>query len=251
MSSVFKLITVRETPIVITAPVYELPKQPEPEKDENTEAAEAAAQLLESVGTETLVEAHQKATEIVETAKKEAEAIVAAATEQGDQLKLDAYDQGYREGFKQGMDQARQAVDEATARAEQIVAEAEVYAAETLKASERQMVDIALAIARKILNHEIAENFNTILPIVTAALGKVRDQDHVNVRVSPEDFPLVDEAKPELQSLLTQDGTLDVTNDPGLKNGDCVVETSFGVIDARIDSQFETVKSSLKEAANE
>jgi flagellar assembly protein FliH len=253
LSNIFKLISVRNIPIVIKAPVYDVPKvsEPDPVEPDHSEAATAAAMLLDTVGTGTLVEAHQKAADITETAKQEAEAMIAAATEQANQLKLDAYDQGYREGHRDGLEQARQAIVDATNRAEQVTAAAAVEAAETLLASERQMVDIALAVARKILNREIALNVDTVLPIVAATLEKVRDQDLVTVRVSPEDLDQVTGAKQQFQSQLTQDATLSVIDDAGLKSGDCVIETAFGVIDARIDSQFEAIKSSLKEAANE
>ena len=253
MSNIFKLISVRNTPIIIKAPVYLVPKEPDPEPEEpdNTESAAAAALLMDTIGTETLVEAHQKAADIVGSSRQEAEEIIVTATKQADQLKLDAYDQGYREGYQSGLDQARQTIDEATSRAEKLATESAIQATETLLASERQMVDIALAVARKILNREIALNFDTVLPIVAAALEKVRDQDAITVRVCPENFDCVSEAKPQLQSQLTQEANLTVISDSGLKNGDCVVETAFGVIDARVDTQFEAVKSSLKEAANE
>lgn len=251
MSNIFKLISVRNTPIIIKAPVYALPVELSAEEPADSEAAVAAAQLLDSVGTETVVNAHKEATAIIEAAKKEAAALIAAATEQGDQLKLDAYDQGYREGHQAGMDQARQAIEEATATAGRIKAEADVEADARLLASERQMVDIGLAVARKILNYEIAENYALILPVITAALDKVRDQDQITVRVSPQNLDLVNEAMPELQSRLSQESSLTVTGDNGLKNGDCVVETAFGVIDARLDTQLDAIKTSLKEASDE
>lgn len=252
MSNIYKLISVKNTPIIIKAPVYAPPpEEPEPDEPDDAEAATAAALLLDTVGTETLVEAHQKAAATIAAAEQEAEGVIAAATEQGDHLKLDAYDQGYREGYQAGLDQARQAIDEATARASQITADAAVQAKETLLASQQQLVEIALAVARKILSREIATNPDAVLPIVKAALERVRDQDQVTVRVSPEDFGLVDDAAPELQSLLTQDCALSVVSDAGLTGGDCVVETAFGVIDARVDTQLEAIKTSLKEAANE
>lgn len=248
MSRIFKSVSLRETPHVIT---YSPPRLPDPEPDAEAE------QLSEEEGAEEeiLTAAGGEAISIISAAREKAAAVVAAAGEDAAKLRREAYDEGYEKGFAEGqvrgeaagLEQARGAIAGAAEQASQIMALARRQADEAFAGAERQVVELALAVASKVLAREVAENPTVILPIVKAALEKVQDQEQITIRVNPECYELVLAARSELQAGLARAASVAVLADAALKGGDCIVETPYGTVDARIDTQLELVKAALKE----
>ncbi|MDT8901290.1 FliH/SctL family protein [Anaeroselena agilis] len=252
MSRIFKSVSLRDTPHVVT---YSPPRLPEPEVDEEPlpEAEETAAE------EDVVSAASGEAVTIIAAARETAAAVVAAANEDAAKLRREAYDEGYEKGFAEGrvngeaagLEQAREqtrgTVAEAAERATELLALARQQADEALAGAERQVVELALAVASKVLAREVAENPTVILPIVRAALERVQDQEQITIRVNPECYELVLSARPELQAAMARAASVAVVADGALRDGDCIVETPFGTVDARVDTQLEMVKAALKD----
>jgi flagellar assembly protein FliH len=191
---------------------------------------------------------------ILEAARLEADAVLAEAREQAKCMEQQAFDEGHEQGVQQGMaagrqealDQMRLQMTQAAQEARRIIDLANEEYKATILEAERQIVDIAMAVARKMLVREMEENPMVILPIVKEALDKVKDQEQIVVRVSPDDFELVLHAKIDLQMMIGREHSLTITADHTLEHGSCVIDTSYGTVDARIDTQFEMLKKALQ-----
>jgi len=253
LSKILRGVPLKDTPHVVAPVLPVFPKPDEPEQPPVEEGEEAGFVVEEPAqkGGEEISEAMG----LVAAAREKAAAMVAAANEEAENIRREAYDEGYRRGYDEGMargeaagmEKARGAIDDATAQAGRILALAQEQAAEAFAAAERQVVELALAVAGKVLAREVAENPMVILPIVKEALPTVEAQEQITIRVHPDCYELVLATRPELQAALSRANTLTVTADSALREGDCIIETPFGTVDARIDSQLEMVKAALKE----
>ena len=202
--------------------------------------------------------AHSEVAALIEKAGITAEQCLIEANQQVASLKQQAYDeghpQGHEQGYEQGIAEGKQAglaamqkiIDDAIVKTEQILAAGEQAAKQMMVAAEEQIVDIALAVARKILAYEIAENPMVVVPLVKAALQKVSDQEEVVIRVSVEDFDTVLLAKTELQTMVGRENALKIIVDRTIESGSCMIDTSYGTVDARIDTQFEAIRKALQ-----
>ncbi len=260
MSRIFKSVSVGRDPKVLEQPVLPEPPAPDPEPEADAEAEDSAADELiampvPSLSESILREAEAEAARVVEEGRQAAKTMLTQAEAKVEELRRAAYDEAYAQGHAaglaqghtEGLAQAQGTVDEAIERSRRLIAMAEEQGREALASAERELVELALAVAGKILAKEIAENPTVVLPIVRAAIDKVRDQEQITVRVHPDDYDLVLAARLELSSLMARDNALSVVADGALKNGDCVVDTPFGTVDARIDTQLELLKSALRE----
>lgn len=240
----------------------DLPQPPSAEAEADTDdsaeevpAEEMVALKVPSIGESILREADAEAAKIVEEARRTAKAMIAEAEARSEEVRRAAYDEAFAKGQAEGqvkgeeagLAKAQGAVDEAIARSQRVIAMAQEQARHEFDEAERSIIDIALAVASKILAREIAENPTTVLPIVRSAIDKVRDQEQITVRVHPDDYDFVLAARLELSAMLARDNALSVVADGALKNGDCMVETPYGTVDARIDTQLELVKAALRE----
>jgi len=223
--------------------------------------------IVESVEIDTSIvddlmsAANSEVATIVEKAKMTAERCLNEANQQVATIKQQAYDEGHQKGYQEGhqegiikgqqagLAEKRQVIDQAIAKTQQMLVTGEQAAKQMIVDAERQIIEIALAVARKILAYEITENPMVVLPLVKAALQKVSDQEEVMIRVSIDDFDSVFLAKKELQMMVGREQALGIIVDHTIESGSCVIDTSYGMVDAKIDTQFETIKKALQGVA--
>lgn len=184
-----------------------------------------------------LADAAQEVQHLRETAEQEAREAGFAA--------------GYEEGRQKGLEEARagmqKAVDEANAKAARIIALAERDTRDCVQKAESQIVEIAMAVADKVIPQHFIDAPQVVLPLVRAALEKVKDQSEIVVRVSADDYEFVLMAKDEFQMLLEGEETLSIAADRTIGPGGCVVESANGNVDARLETRMDILKKAVQE----
>ena len=152
------------------------------------------------------------------------------------------------EGLAEGLAEARALVApalEAVAEAErQIRAREEDF----LRAAERSAVELALAIAEKIVGGTVSARPETVLDVVGGALLRTAARHRLVIEVNPEDLELVSESADGLAARLGGVQRLDVVAERRIERGGCIVRTEEGEIDARIGSQLERLAELMTEA---
>lgn len=250
MSSVLKRTVVKPHPFIIVKPsACEIPAgaaslallAPAEEQPHERDAALRAAQ--------------EEAARVVTQAREQARELLAAARREQDEIRQQAHKEGYeagraaglQDGLAQAAAQCQEQLAQAASRAAAMVAAAEQERQELLRLAQRQIIQLALAIASKVLQRELAENPQAVLPIAQAALAPVVDQAVVTVRVHPEDLAALEEGRAELAKAMKHPDSLRLATDATLNRGDCVVVTAAGSVDARVDTQFNAIRQVLEE----
>lgn len=218
-----------------------------------------------------LVEAQKLAEKIVSQARVDAGVVLQKASQEAEnikeQAKKDGYaqgheqgerhgqEEGYRAGYQQGLEEGTAAVrqemaekiGQAVKQSEKTLLQAEKERAQIIVGADRQIIELALAVAGKVLAREMEENPLIILPIVKEALEKVRDQAQLVVRVNPAHYSLLLEAKNDLQRMVGGQQTITILSDQSLGEADCMVETGNGAVDARMETQLGALRQRLEE----
>ena len=172
----------------------------------------------------------------------------ASAAERAAALQAEAQHLGHQEGLERGMAEARLRVAqslEAVAAAERAMADMyDRYVAE----AEAAAVDLAFQIAEKVIAATVASDREAVLGVVSGALLRTTDRDHLVLEVNPGDFELVRDSAAELAARLGGISRMEVVSERRVEAGGCVVRTDAGEIDARVSSQLERVRQLLAEA---
>lgn len=199
---------------------------------------------------------------LIDEATTKAEIIIAKATEESQKLQEAASTAGHQEGYNAGFaigveageEQARQAMaaerSHAAQQAMQLLKAAQQDGQEMILAAQQQIVELSVAVARKILLREIDENPFVVLPIVQGALEKVRDQQVVTVRVHSRDCDLIMQSRHDLQVLIGREQPILVQSDDSVPQGSCLIDSTSGTVDARIDTQLESIRKVLQEVVS-
>jgi flagellar assembly protein FliH len=168
--------------------------------------------------------------------------ILARAASEGERILDRARAQGYAEGHEKGL---KDGLAETTAAA-QTLGEAlrEVHELRRREAEEmeRDAVELALALAGKILVGALQVEPERILEIVRGALRRVSERRRITVLVDPADIDLVSGALAELQVQAGGIELCDVQADRRVGRGGAIVRTAEGEIDATVETQLERAR---------
>lgn len=116
------------------------------------------------------------------------------------------------------------------------------------KEAEEPLAKLAVLVATKLIGHELQTNPEIPLQMVKNALSEVVNAQSVRVRMHPNDLPLVQCQSDELMHSLANLREIEFVRDPKILGG-CVVETSGGSLDARIETMVEEALEALRGGA--
>ena len=155
-----------------------------------------------------------------------------------------AHDEGLAEGLAEAGDRIGSALA-ALAEAEAAIRAREE---EFLRAAERSAVELAIAIAEKIVGGTVAARPETVLDVVGGALLRTASRHRLVIEVNPEDLELASASAEGLAARLGGVQRLDVVAERRIERGGCIVRTEEGEIDARIGAQLDRIAELLAEA---
>ena len=170
---------------------------------------------------------------VLDTARAEADAIRAAA---------------HAEGLAAGRAEAVAAVTPAVAALEQATADLRARADEVAERLEAEAVDLAFAVAEKVLAASVAASPSAVLEAIRGALRGVVERERVTLLVNPADLDLVRGAADELRASLGGIEHCDVQAERRVGPGGAIVRFAEGQVDARIEAKLERAREVVEAA---
>jgi len=166
-----------------------------------------------------------------------------------------AYQKGLAEGKGQGLIEGEQKGFElATRKSEPLITSIRQaliklndIRVETYQQIETEVVELALAIARKVICREVSTDKETVVCVAREALAKVDDPGNIKIKMNPADLQFINETKYQLSGLIADVNNVTLEAEENIQSGGCVIETDLGEIDARIEKQIQAVEESFRE----
>ena len=157
-----------------------------------------------------------------------------------------AYNRGFTKGEKAGLAAAATRLDETLSILNRVVDEIHKLKESIRANAEKEVVELALAVARKIVGYEVRINRDTVVEITKAALENVEDRETVTVKVNPSDYRYLHERTSQMMHLIENTDRLTFVEDPTVEEGGCLIETDCGDVDARIENQFKIIEAAFR-----
>src|SRR5208283_2309508 len=107
---------------------------------------------------------------------------------------------------------------------------------------EGEVVDLALAIARKILHREAQLDPNALAGIVRVTLEKLDTGTKVNLRVHPQEAA---DWRHYFACQMEDVPAPEVHEDPAVASGECRIETSLGSTEVGLETQLKEIETGL------
>ncbi|KML10491.1 flagellar assembly protein FliH [Bacillus safensis] len=200
-----------------------------------------------------LSDAEDQASRILEQANSELEKTMAEINqrrtdfeEERMQLIEEAKQAGYQEGFQKGEADANMQYQAILDQANDIVSLARQDYEEKIESSAEQIVELAFELAKRVW-YAAEDTKDQFLSLVKQVITEVKEYDDISIYVDPEHYDHVMEYKDELIRILQKDTHLAIYSDEKAPKGTCYVETSFGKVEASVDTQMNQLKEKLLE----
>lgn len=217
--------------------------------------ARERAEALETRAADLMAEAERQVSCMLAEARQEVldsqRAAENNALARAEELRATAYEQGYQDGVAQGLEEGRRQAMLTITAASKIMIDAQQMVKQSMMQVESQIVELAVAVARRIIAQELITSPETAVAMAHQMLAKLHDIPHAVLRVASEILPLYRErleaAKTELREIVT----LEIMGDPLLSSGDFLIDTPSGTVDGRLDAQLDVLRKVLLKLSRE
>jgi flagellar assembly protein FliH len=155
-------------------------------------------------------------------------------------LEREAFAKGYEQGERSGAAVAAQRGEAMLQRLTQTLDELTTLRAEMIRTTERQLVQLALAVARRIVHREVSLDADLLIAMARVALDRLGDSASVTVRLHPEEYEATGAGRPGMLGTHVK-----VVADASVGRGGCRVESDFGTLDPGVDAQIQELARAL------
>lgn len=219
---------------------------------------------------------------IFEEAQRKAEALVLDAQEKADKIIKDAKDsinvqrtesrkkmqeerevleqelsaiaekskaEGFQEGYQNGFAVGQEEVDRLIGKIHVVLGGIAEKRQQILKETESQVIDLVLTVATRVVKTISETQKEIVVQNVKSALSQIRGRTDVVIRVNLSDLDIATAKMKEFQAQVEKVRNISIIEDPTVEQGGCIVETDYGQIDARINSQLREIELKIRELA--
>jgi flagellar assembly protein FliH len=159
------------------------------------------------------------------------------------QLRLkEQYEVAYRQGEAMGRKTAQAELEEKMKGMSRAIENAASHKSRLRQEAERDVVSLALAVARRVLHRQIQVDEEAILGLVKAAFDNASLREITHVRIHPQ---FVSAVQNHLQSVGAP-VSIQLTGDASLELGGVIVETARGCLDASVDTQLDEISRGFR-----
>jgi flagellar assembly protein FliH len=230
---------------------------PPEENSENGEASVSSGEEFAAGIEAPKIDVEEIRQEAVAAAQEEADHIIAEARAQADQMLEDANadaqrmfeeqkDAGYQEGVKimeAELEQKRTALEEEYQQQSRQLAD--TYE-QKMTEMEGNIVDAVIQVFDKVFQIQFEDKREILLALITNMLMDVESGNKIRIRANKDNISMLREHSAELQDILGQDVAIEFVHDNKLQDGQCQIETTYGVFDCGIDTQLSNLMKDLR-----
>ncbi len=151
-----------------------------------------------------------------------------------------AFQEGYAEGERAGSEAALEQFRGSIASFGRTVMDLAALKQNLRAEAERELVELSLTIARRVVRRELSVDPTTVLALVRTCFDEYQRAEIHCVKVSPADFEMVSAYFEENPAQ-----NLEIRADSAVSAGGAVFETSQGQLDAQVETQLGEIEYGL------
>lgn len=214
------------------------PEMPEEEYNEpSPEDLARADQILD--------DANSEAESIIQDANAKAEQIIEDARSEAEQIRMQAHEQGQKEGYDSGYNDGLEATKEIEKSLDERAVLMEQDYEEKLSALEPRFVETLTDIYSHIFNVDLSDKVDIIKYLLKDAIRNIESKKSLLIHVSKDDFPGVEAAKEELLEGLASSVSIEIIEDITLPKAHCFIEADSGIFDCSLGTELELLRKEL------
>jgi flagellar assembly protein FliH len=149
--------------------------------------------------------------------------------------------QGFQDGEASGRQQAAAQVEAMLARLARSIDEVRGVKRKLRDEAEADLLQLALAIARKVLHRELNTDPEAIAGLIRVALERMNARDIIKIRVHPGHREVLQQRLAQLHP----GSAVEIAPEPKLEAGSLIIETIRGEFDVSVDTNLKEIERGL------
>lgn len=228
----------------------EVPEGVEPEEfsalaDTLMEEAEEYTQTAEEI----IASANEEAEAILNNARLEADSILNKAELDADTMKTLARQDGEKEGYNDGLQQAASEMAAKQAELDDYVQNMQEMFSQKEMTLSRDVVNLCCDVFERVFSAELSGRKDVLFHLIDNCLMNIEPSHQMQIKVNDDNVAFLREKKPEILERVGSEVTLDIIADPLLSESGCIIETDGGLFDCGIDTELSELIRNIKALA--
>lgn len=203
-----------------------------------------------------ILKAKQEYEEVVKEASLKSESIINEAHEEALNVKKNAYEEGHSQGIKNGYEDGYKEayednIEKAKLESEAIINQANYIlidsknqVADYLKENKKQIIDLSITIAEKVLKEKFNE-VSSMNKIIESVINEYEIKENFVIRTNSIYIESLNEEVNSLKNQQSIKGEVFILPDDSIDQGNAVIETNKGRLIIGIDCVLDKVKEEL------
>lgn len=195
--------------------------------------------------------------QVLDQAGEEAQQILSAAKEDANRIIEDAKSQAEAEfaeqkrlGYEEGVREKEEALNRQMEEREQSLALRQQELEETFKSRfstmESDIVDAVISVFDKVFQIQFEDKRELLLALLNGTLMDIDPGEKIRIHVNFEDQKMLSGHIDEIQEITGKDVAIEFVKDQKLSDGQCKIETDYGVVDCGIDTQLSSLLKDIR-----
>jgi len=192
-----------------------------------------------------------EALEIVRKTEEEMAALKEETCRQCTLLEQEAYDKGFAAGEKDGIRAGEKKMQDLAEALSAIIESLTGLRGQLVKQYESELLDLVLAVCKKIMYCEVSLDSRVIRETVRHVLEDAPAGQSITLRLHPKDLEAVEALISSAEVSATDMNRVTLKSDTSVSRGGCRMETPHGDMDAVIETRIKHVYDALKRASED
>lgn len=166
----------------------------------------------------------------------------------------EAYQLGFEEGKVEALKKKSTEITDRLDRFDTLLTSIEKLKLELVQQNESHLVQLAFHMASRIAHAEIKADPQATAAAIRSAVQTAQQEEEVTVQVAASQLDFLETLKKEMNREFEFMKKIKLVADPSVTEGGCIIETNYGVVDARVEERvsklWETISESLFRVKN-
>jgi len=166
-------------------------------------------------------------------------------------LQEEAFKQGFElgkdEGFKSAFEKKTSDIGHGLDNIQNLIAKIQHIKQDLVSQNEAHIVGLIYQIAEKIAFDHIEAHPETVLNVIRHSIEAAQAEEDVTVLVAPEQMDFIEKMKTQSNKEFEFLKTIKLQASDSVEPGGCIVETNYGVIDARVQERTEKLWEEIRQ----
>lgn len=177
--------------------------------------------------------------------RQQAKQMIAEARQQVDAIEKAARDQGFLAGKNEALAQEKKKLNEKVAEFDRFMVALEKDRKALYAHYETDIITLVKTMVDRVIFHEVTVNPLVIQACLKTALSYVVENSNVKIHLHLNDLNRLKDATLERPELLAGTSRIELSEDPSIAEGGCRMATSFGEVDATLESRKEKLYAAI------